>query len=358
MPAPLAHGKGKSMPNALLLAASFSLLSDFAAAQAQVHVGPDGRGCGPDGLAVLNDGSTAAATITFAYTPHDGELRVTVANTTPTAPGLPAPTITSIFFNTPEATVTTAALLGQTGVGKKAPRFQLTFDANAHDAQNPNLADCFGTFNFRLAVASARDGIAAASATVCGAPAATPVTGPVTFVLRLDGPEVHNLSADVFTASTSRNTGRKVNVAVAFDGGTCAGSGILGNGDICRVAVFSRGSHEIGQNMTLSVVGGEQCRAFLGVSPTPGPVDLGVVVIPVGLPLLFSYDLGYLPLGVPEANLQVFVPHAPELIGFTGYMTALTHPYQQELFGQFGFAPAYAFTIGNGMSYCPPSLNY
>jgi hypothetical protein len=328
-------------------------LSGFAAAQAQVLIGPDGVGCGTGGLAVLSDGSNAAASVTFVYSPHDGELRVTVANTTATAPGLPGPTITGIFFNTPSATVTSAALVSQTGVGKK-PRFQLTFDDDANAGPNPNVAGCLGTFNFRLATASARDGIAAPSTTVCGDPAATSVTGPVTFVLQLNGPEIHNLSADVFSATTSRNTGRKVNVGVGFDGGTCAGSGFLGNGDICRVAVFSRGTHGIGETMTLAVVGGEQCRAFLGVSPHEGPVDLGVFVIPVSLPLLFSYDLGYLPSDAPEANLQVFVPHAPELIGFTAYMTALTHPYQLELYNVFSFARAYQFTIGNGMSYCPP----
>jgi len=331
-----------------IVTASLLFASAFAVAQTQVTIGPDGRGCGQNG-ALLDNGAVGMAAIVFDYKPATALLRVTVTNTSPVVPGQPSSTITRIFFNAPAGTVMAATLQSQTAPGATPPTFALAFDADNGDGHDPNQAACLGTFNFRLASKILKDGIAPAGAqSICVNGKHPILEGPVTFTIRLTGPEVHNLSSDVFAAATSRNTGAQVNVAASFDGGACGGSGTLGNGDVCRTAVFLRGTPQIGGNVVLSVIGGEQCRAFFGLSATEGPTQLGTFVLPIGLPVLFTYDFGYLPLIAPEVGLPVFIPFAPELIGFTAYMTSLTHPYLMDQVGPWSFAPAYAVTITGG----------
>jgi hypothetical protein len=325
---------------------SILFASGLATAQAQVIVDSGGFACGLDGPAALDNGAAAAAVVQFDYSQAEARLDVTVTNTSPIQPDVPSPLITHVYFNVPAGTVSTATLLTQTAAGETQPAFVFGFDPDAGNGDDPNQAACLGTFNFRLAAADVSEGIANDLAEVfCFDPKQPLLRGPVTFRFHLEGPDVHNLTSDVFAASTSRNTSKPVNVAVGFGGANCTGTGTLGNGDVCRTAVFVRGAPQLGQTVQLSVIGGERCRAFLGLSDSAGPAGLKKFDLPIGLPVLFTFDFGYLPLVTPEAGLPVFIPFAPELVGFTVYMTSLTHPYLQDLVGPWTFAPAYALTV-------------
>lgn len=326
--------------NARLLTATL-VLSTFASAQTQVVIDSGAAGCSEG--AILSDGSPAAGDITFDYDPGKAWLSVTVKNTSPVLPGVSTPTITRVYFNAPTGTVTDAVLMWQFAPGSTQPAFVFGFDADAGDGLDPNRAACLGTFNFRLASGGIKDGIANADAvSICADLKDPPLTGPVTFVFQLIGPDVGNLRSDVFAASSSRGTDTPVNVAMKFDGANCRGFGTLGNGDLCRTAVFVRGSRELGDTLNLCVEGGEACRAFLGLSLVAGPSTIHKFLPPIGQPVLFTFDFGFFAPGQHEFCLPVVVPYAPELIGLPVYMTSLTHPVEGDW---WSFADPYTFSV-------------
>jgi hypothetical protein len=317
-------------------------LSGLAHGQSIVEVGADGVGCS-QAAAILSDGSAGAATVTFDYDAVQARLQVSVANTSPVVAGVPNPLITRVYFNVPTGTTTTATLVDQSSTGATQPHFVFGFDADAADGNDPNKADCLGTFNFRLASTGISDGIANPEAdSICGEVKDAVLAS--TFVIQLDGPDVHGLASEVFAASTSRNALlRPVNVAVKFDGANCQGQGTTGNGDLCRTAVFLRGVPQLGGSIGVCVEGGNQCGSFLGVSLEPGPANFKKFTLPIGQPVLFTYDFGYFPQNGGEFCLPLQVPFVLELQGLKFYWTSLTHPFEQD--GPYSFAPAFEFTI-------------
>ncbi|MGE3171416.1 MAG: hypothetical protein AB7O97_02245 [Planctomycetota bacterium] len=326
------------------LLASVTLLTALASGQSLVSIGADGIGCGQNG-ARLDDGSVASADVSFVYDASTARLLVTVENTTPVVPGVASPVITRVYFNLPTAAASGAVLLSQTAVGPTQPQFAFGFDPDAADGQDPNQGGCFGKFNFRLAAAGIATGIAPMETEFICADTKEPLLRTSTFEIELSGRDVHGLSSEAFAASMSRNPSlAAVNVAVKFEGAGCEGSGTLGNGDKCRIAVFTRGNPTIGNTVMVCVEGGNKCRSFLGVSPLPGPTDFKKFVLPIGQPVLFTYDFGFFPPNGHEFCLPLTIPLSLDLVGLTFYWTSLTHPYQLE--DPYSFAPAYAFTIG------------
>lgn len=322
-------------------------LAVAASAQATVAFNSgNGYGCQTGGP-VLEGGTPAGAEVAFDYDATTAMLHVTVTNTSPVTAGVPNPLITRIWFNVPGGAVTGASLMGQSGSGGAAPAFALTFDADAATAPNPNHANCFGYFNFQLARENVQGGIANANAGTIGGPAGAAVIGPVEFHLQLQGPGVGGLTSDAFAAATSRG-GAQRNVAVACKfqaGGPGAEeSGTLGSNDECRTAVFVRGTPNIGEHIQICVHGSNGCHVCLWVSVFAGPVTVNNVTIPIGIPILASFDLGNFTGGTTELCLHVQIPNAPQLVGQPFYFSNLTYPLgQPEL---FSFSPAFQITIG------------
>jgi hypothetical protein len=315
-----------------------------AAAQSEVHIGGDGIGC-VQGAAVLSDASAASAHVMFDYDKVTARLLVTVVNTSPFAKGVPSPVITRVYFNVPRGTVTGATLLSQGAESTMQPAFVFTFDADIDDGNDWNQAGCLGFFNFRLASAGVADGIANAEAdSFCVVQKQDVITGAVSFLFQLVGPDVHGLDSEVFAASSSRSADVPVNVAVKFDGANCTASGTIGNGDPCREAVFLRGTPRLGEWIAICIEGGKQCRAFLGVSANPGPEDFKKFTLPIGQPVLWTYDFGFYPAGGTEFVMPLYVPIEPILVGAELHWTSLMHEWLQ-FEGPWAFAPAFSFTV-------------
>jgi hypothetical protein len=266
-------------------------------------------------------------------------LRLVVTNTSPVTVGVANPLLTRIYFNAPAGAVDSATLTSQTGSGGATPAFVLSFDADTSSGANPNQANCFGDFNFALRAQNIHGGIANANADTIPGPPGAAVIGPVTFEIQLGGPGVNGLTAAAIAGAVSANGAQtETNVALKFMGsGPGDQSGVLGNGG-CVTGVFIRGEPRIGNEIDICITGSNGCHACPWVSNFPGPTVIGTFVIPIGLPLLASYDLGDFIGGINELCLHVAIPNNPALIGLHFYFTNLTHPEGDP--AAFSFSPA------------------
>ena len=326
------------------LAASV-LLSGLALAQgpATVLVDSFAHGCGQQG-AVLPNGQTASASVRFAYDASTAILEVTVANLLAGGATATTPVIDEIFFNAPEGTISSATMIAQTANGSVQPNFRLDFDDDSESAPVLVTSSCFGEFNFCLMALSNGHGVASATATQTCEIGAGPFLVEPTFRIQLQGPGVSGLDSSSFAAAASRShSHRRVNIAATFTDGNCNNRATVGNGHECNTAVFLRGLPRIGDAVQLCVAGNNQCRAFIGVSATPGPELFKDYILPIGTPILFTLDFGYFPQNQHEFQLPLQIPMDWGIIGLELHWTSLTHGYEN--FTNFRFAPAYTMTI-------------
>lgn len=321
------------------------LLAPLAGAQTTVEVGPDGAGCQPEG-ALLTDGTVASATASFAYDAATAILRVTVTNTSPVIPGVANPLITRIYFAAPPGLIETADLIGQTGSGGLEPAFLLSFAADSESGDKDNYANCFGHFDFALSVKNGNNGgIANALADTHGCPPDACVLGPVEFTIELTGPGVAGLTGSSFAASSSTDASTQaVHVAMKFQGGGVAGgSGTISSTSDCVTGLFMRGTPSLGSEIRVCANGGNGCHACVMASFVEGPAAIGGILVPIGLPIITTFDVGDFFPPTTELCLPLTIPYRPELIGLTVYFANITHPPDHpEL---FSFSEPFSFTV-------------
>jgi hypothetical protein len=302
----------------------------------------NGTACNKDGP-VLAAGTPASGALSFDYDAAAAVLRVTVTNTSRVFAGVPNPLITEIWFCAPAGTVDRARLVEQSTGGGTQP-FDLAFDADTAAGKHPLAADCFGLFNFQLAVKTRRGAIANAAADTIATPSGTAAVGPAQFTLQLDGPAVHGLSSAAFAAASSRGGKASVNGALHFVAGSKANEeGTIASADACRTGLFLRGTPQIGHDISICVAGSNRCHATLLASAVPGPFTIFGITLPIGLPLIAWFDLGDFTNGTTELSLPVSVPNHPALVGLEFYLANMTHPWGMP--DQFAFSPAYAITV-------------
>jgi len=240
--------------------------------------------------------------------------------------------------------VSGATLISQSAAGSVQPDFRLDFDEDSESAPVLVTSSCFGEFNFCLMAQSNGHGVASATASQTCEIGAGPFLVEPTFRIHLQGPGVAGLSSASFAAASSRSYAhRRVNVAATFTDGNCSNRATVANGHECNQSIFLRGAPRIGDAVALCVAGNNQCRAFIGVSATPGPELFKDYILPIGTPILFTYDFGYFPQNSHEFQLPLQIPMDWGIIGLDLYWTSLTHPYQT--YTNFRFAPAYTMTI-------------
>ena len=331
--------------SARTLAASVFLSAGLALAQgpSTVLIDSNAHGCAHQG-ATLPNGQTAAASVRFDYDASTAILQVTVKNLL--AAGSPAtmPVIDEVFFNAPAEAVSSATLISQSAAGTVQPNFRLDFDDDSESAPVLISSSCFGEFNFCLMAQSNGSGVASAQATQTCELGSGPFLLEPTFRIHLQGPGVHGLDSSSFAAAASRSwSHRRVNIAATFTDGNCSQRATVANGHECNTAVFLRGTPRIGDAVQLCVAGNNQCRSFIGVSATPGPELFKDYILPIGTPVLFTFDFGYFPQNAHEFQLPLQIPMDWGIIGLELHWTSLTHAY--EVFSDFRFAPAYTMTI-------------
>ncbi len=328
---------------------ALSLLSTAAAAQSLVSFGPSSPACDGTLSSLLPDGSSASALTSFNYDPANGQLQLTVHNTTTIRPGIADAVITRLYFNIPTGTVDTVSIIDQVGSAGAAPTFSVGFDSDAGDNSNPNRADCFGAFNVRLAAPSPNLGIANAQTDmVCGLKPSDWVVGPVTFTLQLTGPGTAGLTSEVFAATPSQlPLARETAVAVKFDAADCTGYATLASDDTCRTAVFLRGDANIGESLEVCVTGGNGCASRLGCSFLPGPTLYKNMIVPIGMPTITVLELGDFTAPVTELRYPLSIPLNNIFVGVSLYWANVTYPDND--ISQFSFSEATSFTIGNAL---------
>jgi hypothetical protein len=327
----------------LAVTALMSAAVALAQGPATVLIDSFAHGCGSQGSALPN-GQTASASVRFDYDPATATLEVTVKNMLAGGVTATTPVIDEIFFSAPYETISSATLISQSAAGAVQPNFRLDFDEDSESAPVLVTSSCFGEFNFCLMAQSNGHGVASATTTNTCELGAGPFLVEPTFRIHLQGPGVAGLDSASFAAAASRSYAhRRVNVAATFTDGNCSNRATVANGHECNQSVFLRGTPRIGDAVMLCVSGNNQCRAFIGVSATPGPELFKDYILPIGTPILFTLDLGYFPVNEHEFQLPLQIPMDWGIIGLDLYWTSLTHPYQT--FTNFRFAPAYQMTI-------------
>lgn len=292
----------------------------------------------------LSDGTLATGTYDIAYDSSTGRLTLVVTNTSPVTPRVQNPLITDVYLNLPAGAITRARLVGQTAAGGAPPAFGLTHDADLHVRPDLNKANCFGLFSLHLAAGRGiHGGVANAAADRIGAPRGSWVVGPVRFEIQLEGPGVSGITAGAIARGFSQRAPyQSVNVALKFQAGQSGGSGVIANGPKCETAIYVVGEPRIGSTIDFCVSGGTGCHVCVWVSATPGPSEYDGRVVPIGLPLLASADLG----PIVYANVMCFdftIPDEPGLVGTSLYFTNVTHPPGQP--DQISFAERFTLTI-------------
>lgn len=276
---------------------------------------------------LLTGGVAASGTVDYSYDDATGQLTLVVTNTSAVTMGVPNPLINKIWINLPHLAVTGVSLLSQSGTAGATPAFALSVDTNLLDGMNSIVANCFGAFGLELSSGEAPAGaIANAAADTIEAPPGTVVIGPATFVLQISGPNTGSLTASAFSASLSQVPPgmERVNAALKFLSGGMGGveSGQISNGPECTGGGWLVGAPCIGNTISLVMSTPAGCHGCLGVSTDPGPIILGSVVIPIGMPfhvLVASFGAPAMPVVKP-----ITIPNDPLLVGLTIYAVVVT----------------------------------
>ena len=93
----------------------------------------------------------------------------------------------------------------------------------------------------------------------------------------------------------------------------------------CSSNITITGQPRIGTTIQFQVTGTVGCHSCVWISKNPGPVQIGPVTIPIGLPLLNVVDFGTLPpSGSYTVPLQV--PADPNTIGLQLFFTDVSFP--------------------------------
>ncbi len=220
-----------------------ALLTPLARSQdsAAVPIGGPGSlsSSGFDDPGLLGDGETEArARLEFTLDDAASTLTLVVENLSPVLPGVPNPVITRVYFNAPGA-ITGMSLLSQNAAAGTSA-FALSFDGNRLRGVQPNKAGRLGSFSVHLDNGNGiQGGIANALADTL--PAQNLVTGPVTFVIGLQG-DLSQVDAEDFVSERSSNPPGSASVVAAakFQGGGEKGaSAFIGNSEpFCPIASF------------------------------------------------------------------------------------------------------------------------
>ena len=320
-------------------AATAWILGCVVSAPAQVSTyalvigGPGAAGCFDTVVPPrLSSGSVASGVVEFRYDAESQILRVVVHNTSPVVPGEPHPLITQVAWNLAWGSVTGAELLSQSTPSGVAPQFALEVDPEP-GARGDIRMGCFGTFEMRVS-RNAPGGIADPAATTFAVPSGV-VPGPVTFDIRLRGPGVRLLSAQLIGEGLSRpapfpplDVGYQVNAACFFDGG---GPGGTGSGFIsssqdpteCQPNVWITNPAVIGRRTRFCLQAAAGCQGCFIGSQVARLWKFGPVKIPVGPPFLFEVPLPPLVVG-GQRCYPVDVPNMPSLVGTTIYLSLVT----------------------------------
>ena len=278
---------------------------------------PSAQGCQSD-PGRLTGGVAASTVLDFTYDQSTARLTLVVTNDSPIVSGEQNPQITDLFFNAPR-TVTGMTLVSQSGPGTNQP--DLAFDFGSAGV------GCLGSFRAHLHTRRGSQGaIANAAAPMLGGRA--PVLGPVTFEFDLAGSGLGALVAESIAYSFNFDSNRAPSsVAAKFQiaGRNGEESGFLGNGGDCDISFFTTADPRIGTTFDICQSGPEGCHDCMWVSLTPGPVTVGGIELPIGLPILFGFDFGE--FGPNQEFCQpLSVPNDPLLIGTTLYFAVATFP--------------------------------
>jgi len=294
---------------------------------AQLEIGnADSVSCqNSSGFPALTGGVRASADLDFRYDASNGELTLTVDNTSPIVAGEANALIVDLWLNLPDDAVTGASLRSQSGAGGATPTWQLSFGTDAFGAA------CMGAFDLHLDNGGGvANGIANPNAPILGGPPGSQVLGPVTFVIDLQGPGLATMTADSIAFGLSQNApARQANAAAKFQAAGQNGeeSGFLGAGQECTCASWSPGPARIGGTLKYCRVGTPTCHDCLWISDTVGPTVFGPPInltAPIGFPLLATLDFGTFS-GRPDC-LEIPIPDDPMLIGFKLHFAIVTVP--------------------------------
>jgi len=298
----------------------------------------DGVGC-QGNEALLTGGVEASANLIAVYDQSTGVLLLTVENTSLVVPGQSNPVIAGVHLNLPNGAITSASLVSQSANGA-TPAFSLSFDNDTASGPSPNDVACFGNFNLSLTLAGAQGAIANANAPLVTAP--SPIVGPVTFELQLAGPGSSGINAEAIVVTATQAGSVPANVGAEFRNGGASGTeaGYLGSCDICRTALYTVGDTSPGQTFFLCATGTYGCHACIWASAIEGPVTIGGVTLPIGLPLEVQFTLGNFGLGGAGNSfcVPVAVPNNQQLVGYEFYAANVTF-YALQI-ANFDFSPA------------------
>jgi hypothetical protein len=309
----------------LLLSLTTAGLVAWLPAQAtSVDVGVRGSyGCqGSEDPPRLSNGTPASATLDFVYDQSTQRLTLRVTNTSPVTVGVANPLITRIAFNLPPGAVTSAQLLSQAGSSGAALAFSASVDGDLFEGPNPNKLACLGDFSVLLDNGGGiQGGIANANADTFGGPPGSQVIGPATFVFRLTGPGVGSVTSGAIANTLSQNAPyRQATAGVKFQAGGrgAAGSGFISSRSLCAPSLFAIGEPRIGTRIQICANAGRGCHGCVLVSANPGPIRIGNVLLPIGLPILHTIILP--PFAGTRPNCETLsIPDDPNLRGVRIY---------------------------------------
>lgn len=315
----------------LALLTALALIAPLAAQNLTTHsltVGGAGAlGCqGPEDPPTLSNGTLASAQLDLTYEQATHQLTLVVTNTSLVVAGEPNPVVTDVGLNVPPGTITSATLLSQNAASGATPSFALAFDPDP-TAKPSSKYSCLG--NFSIDLASASGGIGNASATTFAVPAGALSIGPATLVLRLDGPGADFLTAYIIAVGFSQRAPlAPANGVCKFQAGGSSGEGsgflsttspaVVG----CQQSVFIGASPTIGTTVNFCVSAAPACTGCWIGSLFPGPVQVGPINLPIGVPLLFEVML-QLPVSA-NVCFPLAIPSNQNLVGVTVYLTFAT----------------------------------
>ncbi|HYC78715.1 MAG TPA: hypothetical protein VEI02_13905, partial [Planctomycetota bacterium] len=205
--------------------------------------------------------------------------------------------------------------------GGASPAFALGTDFTPNDGGIGG--QCFGAFDVELSRGNVQGGIANPAAVLIPGPPGAAVTGPVTFVLAVNGPGAANLTTSAFAHSLSRGN-TLTNVACKFQGGGFGAeeSGTIGNTPDCSAGGWVVGTPSLGSTLTFVETGGVGCCGCLVVSLDPTPTVWEGISLPVGLPFFAVISTCF----TQSYRIETFdlqIPAMPELVGVTFYGAVL-----------------------------------
>ncbi|MGE0144434.1 MAG: hypothetical protein AB7I19_12915 [Planctomycetota bacterium] len=113
----------------------------------------------------------------------------------------------------------------------------------------------------------------------------------------------------------------------------------------CNSSITFTGQPRLGARVTMTISGSAQCHSCLWISKNPGPIQIGSVVVPIGVPLLNALDYGQLPAS-GSINVPIVIPTNPNTVGLTLYFTNVSFPSAQgPTLSNVVFSPAASLTI-------------